>query len=136
MRSIHRILVVDDDLSILDLLTSVLRDEGYDVLPAAGGAQALVLARTQRVDCMLLDMRMPDVSGQDVARELRSEGRHFPIIIVSASPDAGDFAREIGAAGFIEKPFAITDVTNAVERYCRPSRPVFAHLARKPPLPA
>lgn len=136
MRTLYRILVVDDDPSILELTTSVLLDEGYEVIPAAGGAQALKIATTQRLDCILLDMRMPDVSGWDVARELKAHGFRIPIIVITASPDAARSAREIGADGFVEKPFTITDLIDAVEKLCHSPRPALAVPARLPPLHA
>jgi DNA-binding response OmpR family regulator len=116
MPTTSRILVVDDDPSILELTTAVLTDEGYDVVAAAGGARALEIATASPVDLVLLDMRMPDVSGWDVARELQHQKTCPPIIVITASLDAARTAREVGAASYIEKPFAISDLLRVVAR--------------------
>jgi FixJ family two-component response regulator len=83
---------------------------------------------------MLLDMRMPDVSGWDVIRELKTLGNRTPIVIVSASPDAARVVRETEIAGYIEKPFALTDVLETVERVCRNPRSHLSRMARAPSL--
>jgi DNA-binding response OmpR family regulator len=124
MLTTHRILVVDDDPSILALTTAVLHDEGYEALPAPGGARALEIAKASQVDLILLDLRMPDVSGWDVARELKRRASCPPIVVITASPDAARVAREIGAAGYIEKPFALNDLLQIVARLCSPIRAI------------
>ncbi len=73
-----KLLVVDDEPSIRELLTASLRFAGFEVVPAADGAEALKLAEQHRPDLVVLDMMLPDLDGFSVARKLRERGRRRP----------------------------------------------------------
>ena len=125
-RSLRRtILVVDDDDSIRDLLEAFLGDEGYFVVSATDGAQALELVTDTLVpDLMLLDIGMPVVNGPEfVARYRRiCEPPHAPIVVITARGDGERIAKEIGAEAFVTKPFELEDLAAAVKRSARPQR--------------
>lgn len=108
------ILVVDDDRSILGLVTEILELEGYEVATAANGAQALQVVEQSSLALVLLDMRMPVLDGWGFARELRARELHLPILVMTAAQDARHWADEIGADGFLAKPFTLDELLTAV----------------------
>ena len=116
-RSDARVLVVDDDPSILDTVAAILHGEGHQVVTAAGGREALALARTWHPTLVLLDMRMPVMDGWAVARALREAGSVVPIVVMTAAENAARWADEIGAAGHLAKPFDLDDLIDCVARY-------------------
>ena len=112
-----RVLVVDDDPSILETVTAILVTEGYHVKAAGGGREALALAQTWLPTLVLLDMRMPHMDGWAVARALREHGATMPIVVMTAAESARRWADEIGAAGYLAKPFGLDELISCVERY-------------------
>jgi CheY-like chemotaxis protein len=112
-----RVLVVDDDPSILDTVTSILTSEGYPVMAASGGAQALSLLGSWHPTLILLDMRMPIMDGWAVARAMRESGSRVPIVVMTAAESAKRWADEIGAAGHLAKPFGLDDLLTCVEQH-------------------
>jgi len=116
-----RVLVVDDDQGIRELVSTALTEEGYDVSGAADGAEALDRIAETPPDVILLDMRMPVMDGWEFARRYRSQPEpHAPIVIVTAALDVAKDAREIGADGFLAKPFQIDDLVALVEQHAGP----------------
>lgn len=114
-----RVLVVDDDPSILDTVTSILSAEGFAVVAASGGEQAIGLLSSWHPTLVLLDMRMPLVDGWAVARRMRESGLRIPIVVMTAAESAKKWADEIGAAGHLAKPFVLDDLITIVERHAR-----------------
>jgi two-component system, OmpR family, response regulator len=113
-----RVLVVEDDRGIREFVSSVLREEGYEVHQAPDGRAALTLIDHVPPDLILLDVRMPEMDGWEFARVYRGRsGVHAPIIIVTAALDVARDAREIGADGFLAKPFQLDDLLGLVERH-------------------
>ena len=108
------ILVVDDDEAILDVVADVLRFEGYPVETAVDGQEALAAVERERPSLVLLDMRMPRLDGWGFARELRDRGIQVPILVMTAARDASGWAEEIGARGYLAKPFDIDELIDAV----------------------
>lgn len=109
LMSAGRILLVDDEASVRRVLERLLRAEGYEVIEASNGEQALSIAWAQTVDTILLDMRMPGMTGLDVCRRLRSDARttHTPVVFLTGIDDR-KFKREAlqaGATDFLGKPF-------------------------------
>ena len=112
-----RILVVDDDHDLCDLLSDFLNEEGYEVTRAYTGQDAIDSARNSAPDVLLLDLLLPDVSGIAVGRALRrsADTRDVPIVIVSG--DRAALARsklELSADSLLEKPFSFAAVQTAV----------------------
>lgn len=105
----RKVLVVDDDVGQLEVLERRLDSQGYDVITARNGMQALELARTKRVDIILLDIRLPDISGLEVCSELMDDPDTcgIPVILVSGMerPDMIRCARSAGCKFFIRKPY-------------------------------
>jgi CheY-like chemotaxis protein len=112
-----RVLVVDDDSSILDTVSAILSGEGYQVMSAGGGEEALALVRTWHPTLVLLDMRMPVMDGWAVARHLREAGSRVPIVVMTAAESARRWADEIGAAGHLAKPFTLDELISCVEKF-------------------
>ena len=104
------ILCVDDEEHILDLLTYVLEEEGFSVLLARTGTDALALAYTGKPTLILLDLFLPDIPGEEVCRQLRihSPTARTPIIMLTVKSDESDIVRglEVGADDYITKPFS------------------------------
>jgi len=102
-----KVLVVDDDVDLLDLMTYALRREGYDVLAAVDGQQALNRWESERPDIVLLDGNLPKIDGFEVCRRIRHESA-TPIIMLTARDDEEDILRglQIGADDYMTKPFS------------------------------
>jgi two-component system KDP operon response regulator KdpE len=98
-----RILIVDDEPQIGKIFGLKLKLAGYDVLTTTGGAEAIELVRTQKLDIMLLDVLMPEITGLDVLEKVR-EFSPIPIILLTARPDIFEMAKRIGANDYISKP--------------------------------
>src|SRR5438067_11184764 len=113
----RRVLVVDDDRDLCDLLSDFLSEEGYDVTRAYAGQDAIDSARANVPDAVLLDLRLPDVSGIAVGRALREAASTHDVPIVVISGDRAALARskaELRADSFLEKPFSLAAVESAV----------------------
>lgn len=111
------VLVVDDDPAILSAVADVLRLEGYRVETAANGQQALTLLEDTSPALVLLDMRMPVLDGWAFARAARERGHEPTTIVMTAAQDAKSWAGEIGATGFLAKPFQIDELIAVVEEH-------------------
>ena len=116
-RAGSRVLVVADDPSILDTVTSILTSEGFEVMAASGGHQALSMLHSWHPTLVLLDMRMPVMDGWAVARAMRETGSKIPIVVMTAAESAKRWADEIGAAGHLAKPFALDELLACVEEH-------------------
>jgi DNA-binding response OmpR family regulator len=101
-----RVLLVEDDHTIRRLLRLLFEDEGFEVREASDGAQAVKLFAAEPIDLVILDLRLPGMSGFDVCREIRKTSG-VPIIIVSAQQDSHDIVAglELGADDYVTKPF-------------------------------
>jgi DNA-binding response OmpR family regulator len=104
MEARKRVLVVDDESRICDLLRIKLGLSGYEVVTTMSGNEAIELARMQNPDIMLLDVVMPDVSGMDVLDKVRTFSQ-VPIIIFTGRPEIVQLAKRFGANDYIAKPF-------------------------------
>jgi CheY-like chemotaxis protein len=114
------ILVVDDEVEIRDLMSEILITEGYQVLSASNGAEALAVLDRTPVSLALLDMGMPVLDGWGFARGLRERRSSLPILVMSAAVNGQQWADDIGAAGCVSKPFDLLDLLAQVERLVGP----------------
>ena len=115
-----RVLVVDDDPAIRDLVKIVLASGGYEVHTAEHGAAALELAREARPGLILLDMRMPVMDGWEFARIYRERpGPHVPIVVITAAHEVAERAAQVSADDFLAKPFDIDDLVQVVGRHAQ-----------------
>jgi len=123
------ILVVDDDPTILATVSDALDMEGFSVLTATNGAEALdVIDKISRPSLVLLDMRMPVLDGWGFMGALRERGLSLSVVVMTAAADARRWGREIGAHGVLAKPFELDELLAAVQRFrvvapCPPVNP-------------
>jgi len=112
-----RVLVVDDERSVTDLLSSALEEEGYSCVTAATGEDALKRLAAGNLDVVLLDLRLPGISGMDVLREIKSTYPRTAVIVVTGVGDAETAveAMKTGAVDYITKPFEVERVSHSVE---------------------
>jgi two-component system response regulator VicR len=115
-----KILVVDDEHNIVDILRVNLEREGYTVIAAYDGLQAIELAETQKPDLILLDCMLPKLDGFDVCRKLRQR-MSTPILMLTAKSEEIDkvLGLELGADDYITKPFSVREVLARVKAQLR-----------------
>ena len=117
----RRVLVVDDDYHVRPTLARLLRRGGFQAIEASNGQTALEQVRRDPPDLVLLDIRMPDIDGYEVLRQLKQSPahQHIPVVVLTAS-DLGDSARrrviELGAVRYLEKPIASEDLLAEIEQ--------------------
>lgn len=107
-----RVLVVDDEQMLTDLLSMALRMEGWDVRAASSGLEALVAARDFEPDAMVLDIMMPDLDGLQVLQRLRQTGNDVPVLFLTARDAVADRITGLTAGGddYVTKPFSLEEV--------------------------
>jgi two-component system KDP operon response regulator KdpE len=118
-----RVLVVDDEPSILRVVAANLRARGYEALTAATGEDALTVIEAQQPDCIVLDLGLPDVGGLEVLRRLRAWST-TPVVILTAADDQHRRATafDLGVDDYVTKPFAMTDLLARVHGALQYSR--------------
>lgn len=115
-----KILIVDDEHNIVDILKANLEREGYQTLAAYDGAQALEMGLNQKPDLILLDCMLPKIDGFDVCRKLRQQ-TNIPILMLTAKSEEIDkvLGLELGADDYITKPFSVREVLARVKAQLR-----------------
>jgi two-component system, OmpR family, response regulator len=116
-----RLLVVEDDPNILELLSASLRLAGFDVATAPDGFQALRAAQRDRPDLVVLDVMLPDLDGFEVARRLRSRGERTPVLFLTARDATEDKVQglTIGGDDYVTKPFSLEEVIARIRAVLR-----------------
>jgi DNA-binding response OmpR family regulator len=116
-----RVLVVEDDLSILTGVSMNLRYEGYEVLQAQDGERGLELAVAESPDLIVLDIMMPRINGYEFLRELRSRGVRTPVLVLSAKGMERDkvLGLDLGADDYVVKPFGVAELIARVKAVLR-----------------
>lgn len=117
------ILVVDDDPEILAMLRDFLEGEGLAVRTAVNGAEALDMLDAVSPSLVLLDMRMPILDGWGFAEQLGERRASYPIVVMTAAESARRWADEIGANGYIAKPFDVNELLQVIERHRSKGKP-------------
>lgn len=117
----QKILVVDDEERVRNLLDSFLKKQGHEVVLAAHGEEALELAAKERPAMILLDVKMPRLDGLEVCRKLKQdqETSHIPVIMATAYKDHLGEALDTGADDFITKPFHLAELSVRVKSILR-----------------
>ena len=112
------IMVVDDDAGLRFTLQTLLEDEGFSVVLAGDGQEALAKLTDPLPSLMLLDIMMPRMDGFALAREMEERGLRpsVPIVVLTADGKAAQNARRMGAEGFVAKPFAVDDILSEIQR--------------------
>jgi len=118
IRSVKRILIVEDNQLSLTLLNDFLKVQGYEILKTSEGVEAINLARDKQPDLILMDIKLPDICGLDVTRRLKQDDltKSIPIIAVTAFATPGDETKalESGCDGYITKPVAIQSLLRTI----------------------
>ena len=123
-----KLLVVEDDANILELLSASLRFAGFDVSTATSGSAAVTAAKSANPDLVVLDVMLPDLDGFDVARRLRASGRATPVLFLTARDAVEDRVAGLtaGADDYVTKPFSLEEVVLRIRAILRRSRPELA----------
>lgn len=128
MGSAQRILVVDDDQTILNLVRITLEHEGYEVILAQDGQIALDHYRKDQIDLAIIDIAMPVMDGYEVIQEMqkmKTQNKRVPIVILSAHDQEvmRDYAAELGVDAYLTKPMTAKQLKTHVERLIGEARP-------------
>lgn len=117
-----KILVVDDEVKILEVVTSFLESKGYTMFSAETGARALQIFDTENISLIILDLMLPDITGEDICTKIRKKSR-VPIIMLTAKVEESDILKglKIGADDYITKPFSLKELHGRVEAVLRRS---------------
>lgn len=120
-----RLLVVDDEPNIRELLATSLRFAGFEVHAAADGGSALRLARDVQPDLLVLDVMLPDMDGFTVTRRLREKGQHMPVLFLTARDDTADKVQglTVGGDDYVTKPFSLEEVVARIRAILRRTAP-------------
>ena len=118
-----RLLVVDDEPNIVELLSASLRFAGFEVETATTGMEALTKAREYRPDLVVLDVMMPQMDGFDVVRRLRADGLRFPVLFLTARDSTEDkiTGLTLGGDDYVTKPFSLAEVIARIRTVLRRS---------------
>ena len=121
MDTLKRVLIVEDDLHIAELLRMHLRDEGYAVEHAADGRAGLLALERSNWDALVLDLMLPGVDGLEICRQARAMARYTPIIIISARSSEVHriLGLELGADDYLAKPFSVLELVARVKALLR-----------------
>lgn len=119
-----RLLVVEDEPNIRELLATSLRFAGFEVSVAADGQSAIAAARTMDPDLVILDVMLPDMDGFTVTRRLREQGKHLPIVFVTARDSVEDkiTGLTVGGDDYVTKPFSLEEVVARIRAVLRRTR--------------
>lgn len=119
-----RILIIEDDRSIMRGITDNLRFAGYDPLAAGDGESGIRIAKEERPDLIILDIMLPRMSGYEVCRRLRGEGIMMPILMLTARSDEVDrvLGLDLGADDYVTKPFSVLELMARVRALLRRSQ--------------
>ena len=126
-----RVLIVDDEPNIRDLLATSLRFAGYEIQTAANGAQAVSAVTESEPDIILLDVMLPDMNGFSVTKKLRSSGIQAPILFLTARDDVEDkiTGLTVGGDDYLTKPFSLDEVVARIQAILRRTKTVDAESA-------
>jgi len=119
---LKKVLVVDDEIKILEVVTSFLESKGFTVFSAENGRQALAIFESESLSLVLLDLMLPDLSGEEICVEIRKKSR-VPIIMLTAKIEESDLLKglNIGADDYMTKPFSLKELYARIEAVLRRS---------------
>ena len=125
-----KIVYVEDEMEMIDLVKLILNRKGYEVIGAEGGREGLDLIRELVPDLVLLDLMMPDIEGWDVYQQIRADEntKHIPVIVVTAKAQNIDKVLGLHIAkvnDYISKPFSPQDLVTSVEKVLEETEPEF-----------
>ena len=117
----HRVLVVDDEPSIVDAVATALRYEGFDVGEATTGRAALAAVEREPPDMIVLDVMLPDLDGLEVTRRIRASGQRVPVLFLTARDSVEDKVTglTVGGDDYVTKPFSLAEIVARVHAVLR-----------------
>jgi two-component system, OmpR family, response regulator len=120
-----RLVVVDDEPNIRELLATSLRFAGFEVFAAEDGMSALKLVRDTKPDLVVLDVMLPDMDGFTVTRRMREKGQHMPVLFLTARDDTQDkiTGLTVGGDDYVTKPFSLEEVVARIRAVLRRTQP-------------
>ena len=121
-----KLLVVDDEPNIRELLSTSLRFAGFEVVSAGNGREALAAVEAHVPDLAVLDVMLPDMDGFTVTRRLRAAGKHFPVLFLTAKDDTEDKVTglTVGGDDYVTKPFSLDEVVARIRAVLRRTQPM------------
>jgi two-component system, OmpR family, response regulator len=121
-----KLLVVDDEPNIRELLSTSLRFAGFEVVSAGNGREALAAVEAHAPDLAVLDVMLPDMDGFTVTRRLRASGKHFPVLFLTAKDDTEDKVTglTVGGDDYVTKPFSLDEVVARIRAVLRRTQPL------------
>ena len=130
----RKVLVIEDDHNIADLVSLHLRDEGYDVEVQGDGSEGLAAALRGQHELIILDLMLPGIDGLSICRRLRSEERYIPILMLTAKSSELDrvLGLEMGADDYLTKPFSIRELVARVKALFRRAEAMGSNLCEPP----
>ena len=111
-----KILIIDDEIQVAELLAAAVTQQGHEAMVAHDGTEGLALVARQRPDAVFLDIKMQELDGIDVLRRLRAMDATLPVIVITGHAEPGqlDEARRLGVTEVLEKPFILNGLTGAL----------------------
>ena len=118
--AMSKILIVEDEIKILEVVTSLMEKQGYEVYQAEDGKQALKIFYNNEISLIILDLMLPDISGEEICMKIRENSR-VPIIMLTAKVDESNLLQglDIGADDYITKPFSLMELVARVKAILR-----------------
>ncbi len=118
-----KIVYIEDEQEMIDLVSLILSRKGYDIIGANGGREGLEIVKSELPDLILLDLMMPDLDGWDVYQQLKAEEdtSNIPVIVITAKAQSIDKVLGLHIAkvdDYISKPFSPQDLVKSIERVC------------------
>jgi DNA-binding response OmpR family regulator len=119
MKHKPKILIVEDDIDILSVITMSLKEEGYEVEGTLDGDETIKRAETFKPDLVIMDIYLSGTNGKEICKKLKTDKKtkYIPVILISASTQLRSTVKECGADGFINKPFDNADLLYGVNNF-------------------
>ncbi len=116
-----RILIIEDDPAVLKGLEDALKEDHYTVVSASTGAKGYTMAKRENIDLIVLDLKLPDKSGEDICRDLRKDGITIPILMLTSKKQETDkvVGLELGADDYVTKPFSLRELLARIKALLR-----------------
>ena len=123
---LKKIMVIDDEPDLLLLVSCSLDNRGYEIFGGGDGREALALALRLMPDLMILDVNLPRMNGDEVARIFKNDEKmkHIPVVLISSVTEGlKEKAEKSGADAYLSKPFELEEFVALVKKFCEPARP-------------
>jgi len=122
---IHKVLVVDDEMPVRDLLNDLLKREEYKVTTCSTGEEALEMLKKDSFDIVLLDIKLPGISGLEVLKNIRDTDKCLPVIMITGFGYNEDLickTKEFGCSGYIGKNMPVAQIISTFKQYAKDAK--------------